>query len=327
MNTIPITTISAGLAIMLAARATAIEAPADNAPPPPMAETERAARPPAKPGFKPGAKAETAYLGVVTAPIPDVLAAHLRISPEQGVLVKSVMPGGPAASAGVAIHDVITGIGGQKIGTHNDLSRVVTAHKPGEAIHLELIHEGSAASTEVTLGHRPDELAAFESIPLDQLKFEGISEEFADRVRDMIQGNLGRLEMRFGDEGQLEDGPQLNEAMRDMKLRMEKAMEELNEKDIREKGKIDIKQGASIKMLDGEGSVELRSIEGGREVTIRDKANNVIWTGPWDTAQDKAAAPDDVRQRVERLNIDTQFKGNGLRLRLLPDHAPRGGNW
>lgn len=315
MKIIPLTTITAGLAVMLAARANAIEAPADNAPPPPMAETA----PGADRGFKPEAMAGTAYLGVVTSPLPDMLAAHLRVKPDEGIIVRSVMPDGPAAKAGVSIHDVITGVGGQSIGTPEDLSRMVTAHKPGEAIHLDLIHEGRLAGTDVTLGTRPAELAGFETRPLDELKLDGIPEEFAQRVRDMIQGNLGRLDMRFGEGGELEAGPRLNEAMRDMKLRMEQAMEELDVGGIKDKGRIDIQQGATIRMLDGQGSIELKSQNGGKEVTIRDKDNKITWSGPWDTEQDKAAAPDDVRVRVERLNLDTTFEGNGLRLRMHPD--------
>jgi hypothetical protein len=45
----------------------------------------------------------------------------------------------------------------------------------------------------------------------------------------------------------------------------------------------------------------------------------VVWNGPWDTAQDKQAAPADVRKRVDSLNIDKNFKGAGLR--LLPNQA------
>jgi hypothetical protein len=67
--------------------------------------------------------------------------------------------------------------------------------------------------------------------------------------------------------------------------------------------------------MDEQGSIELKSTDGSKEVTIRDKENNITWTGPWDTEQDRAAAPDDVRQRVERLNLDTRIQGNGIHLR------------
>jgi hypothetical protein len=72
-------------------------------------------------------------------------------------------------------------------------------------------------------------------------------------------------------------------------------------------------------MRDQQGSVEVKAMDGGKEVTIRDQQDNVTWSGPWDTAQDRAAAPDDVRQRVQSLNLDSEFSGNGLRLQMRPN--------
>jgi serine protease Do len=62
--------------------------------------------------------------------------------------------------------------------------------------------------------------------------------------------------------------------------------------------------------------VEVKAKDGAKEVTVRDQLGNVTWTGPWDTAQDKAAAPAGIRQRVDTLNIDSSFKGAGLRLQM-----------
>jgi hypothetical protein len=70
--------------------------------------------------------------------------------------------------------------------------------------------------------------------------------------------------------------------------------------------------------MDDQGSIELKSNEGGKEITVRDKDQNITWTGPWDTDQDKAAAPDDVRKRVERLDFDSGANGLRLRLRNIP---------
>jgi hypothetical protein len=79
--------------------------------------------------------------------------------------------------------------------------------------------------------------------------------------------------------------------------------------------------------MDEQGSIELKSNDGSKEVTLRDKDNALTWSGPWDTEQDKAAAPQDVRQRIDRLHLDSTFQGNGLRLRggfNLPNDAPDG---
>ena len=294
---------------MLTGRSAGIEAPADNAPPPAVVETASAAG-----NIKPENKAETAYLGVVSSPIPDALAAHLPLKPGEGIIVRAVMPDGPAAKSGIAVHDIITRVGDQPIGSPEDLSRAVTAHKPGDTIHLNLIHQGNPVESDVSLCVRPQELAGFEARPLDQLNLDGMPEDLANRVRGMIQGNLGGLEMQFGG-GDL----QLNEAVLEMKKRLEKAVQALDDPGaLPDKAGIEIHQGATIRMLDEHGSIELKSNNGGKEVTLLDKDNNITWTGPWDTEQDKAAAPDDVRQRVERLNLDTNFKGD-----MQPDNAPR----
>jgi serine protease Do len=312
MKTIHYSTITAAVLAMLASRAAAIEAPADDAPAPPMAaeagETAEA---------KPEARAETPYLGVVSSAIPDMLAAHIGVKPGEGIVVRAVLPDGPAAKAGIATHDVVTRVAGKPVGTSEELTKEITAHKPGDKIRLGLIHEGKATETEVTLGVRPAQLAGIDPEPLDQLNLDGIPQDLADRVRGMIQGNLGGLEMQFGDADHAA-APEIDEAMREMKARMEKAMEAMKIQGLPQHGAVDVQHGATIRMLDGDGSIELKSNDGGKEVTIRDKDNNITWTGPWDTEQDKAAAPDDVRERVERLNLDTKFEGNGLRLKMLP---------
>ncbi len=324
MKKIPSTTIPAGItamlassAWMLASSASAIEAPADDAPPPAILEAL-----PGKPNAGPAAnaKAEIAYLGVVSSAIPEMLAAHIGIKAGQGIVVRAVMPDGPAAKAGIAVHDVITRVGDQAIASAEDLTRQIATRKPGEIVHLELIQQGKAAAADVTLGVRPAALAAgIEPRPLDQLNLDGVPEEVAERLRGMIQGNLGGMELHLGEDGGAQAAPQLNEAMREMKQRMEKAMQGLDAPGMPQEKRHDIQQGTTIKLLDDQGSIELKSNDGSKEVTIRDKDHNITWTGPWDTDQDKAAAPDDVRQRMGRLNLDTQFKGNGLRLHLRKD--------
>jgi serine protease Do len=315
---------TAGFATLMIAPAFAIEAPEDDAPPPPAADAHLAPQPAAEAKApEPGVKAEVAFLGVVSSEVPEMLADHLGLKPGDGIIVKALMPDGPAAKAGVAVHDVITRVAGNPIGSSMDLTKEVKACKPGDSIHLDLIHQGKPVGLDVTLGTRPNEIAGLDPIPPAQLKLDGIPKDLADRVRGAIQGNLGGIELDFGN-GAIGGAPQMEEAMREMKLRMEKAMQGLH---AQEAGgiqpKLDVHQDATIRMMDEMGSIELKSNDGGKEVTIRDKDNKVTWNGPWDTEQDKAAAPDDIRKRVSRLNLDSKFQGNGLRLQLqgldMPD--------
>jgi len=322
-----------GLTTALALPVGAIEAPSDDAPPPPPAAEAPPvleAAPAAPAADKPekeerpelaAEKPELAYLGVVSQNIPEILAEHIGLDADVGVVVESVMPDGPAANAGIVANDVITHVGGKPITSVFDLSREVQTHKPGDEVKVSVIQKGKPAEIDVKFGVRPDDLAMANPKPLDQLNLEGIPQELADRVRDAIQGNL---EMQFDikDRG-IELGElnaEMQEEMKDIRKRMQDAMQGVQGIQGLEGaipgGNIHIQQGATIRLLDDKGSVELKSNDGGKEVTLRDKDNNITWAGPWDTDQDKAAAPDDVRERVERMNIDNRFNGNGLRMRM-----------
>jgi len=309
-------------AASLAVTARAIEAPEDDAPPP-KAALEEAAPQAGADEQPPAAKEKTAYLGVVTTEIPEMLNEHLGLKPGDGILVRSVLPDGPAAKAGIAVNDVIRQLDGKAVGSAADLTKEIREHQPGDKVKLSVIQKGKESAIEVTLGERPDQVAGLQVQPLDDLKLQGMPEELADRVRRMIEGNLGGVDPA-------NPAPQIEDAMRQMKERMEKAMggikiEEgmLNlEGPALGGGGIEVQSGATFRMMDGEGSVEFKSKDGSKEVTVRDKDNNITWTGPWDTEQDKAAAPDDIRQRVERLNIQDNFKGNGFRFNIRPGGGP-----
>lgn len=312
MKTIPFTLATSWIMALLISSSPAIEAPADDAPPPPPAAGEA---PPAKAP----AAGEIAYIGVVSSAVPGMLADHLGLQPGQGIVVRAVMPDGPAAKAGLAENDVITKFAGNAVGTPEDLTREVRACKPGDAIKIDVIQKGKAAVLDLTLGTRPKGADQLGIAPLDQLQLDGIPPEFADRVRGLIEGNLGELPLGPGD-GPANIAPQMDKAVREMRDRMKQAMENAQRIDPPAQpgapGELRIQQGATIRMMDENGSIELKSSDGSKEVTLRDKENKVTWTGPWDTEQDKAAAPEDVRQRIERLNIDNAFQGNGLRFEL-----------
>mgnify|MGYP001342527956 CR=1 FL=1 len=64
------------------------------------------------------------------------------------------------------------------------------------------------------------------------------------------------------------------------------------------------KSSSSFKFVDENGSVEMKTTEGGKEVIVKDAEGEMLFEGPWDTEQDKAAAPEDIRERisVERIS-------------------------
>ena len=150
--------IAASLAAGLPFAARAIEAPDDDAPPPPAANAKPATANPAP--ARQDAKTETAYLGVVASGVPAALADHLGLQPGEGVVVSALMPDGPAAKAGLAAHDVIIRVAGQPVGSSTDLTQEISRRKPGESIRLDVIHKSRPPGIDVTLGARPPGPAA-----------------------------------------------------------------------------------------------------------------------------------------------------------------------
>lgn len=314
--------LTAGLAA-LATPAFALEAPADLAPPPPQVK-EPARKAPqfghpkdirteaaqAKAAVE---KAAAPFLGVITGEVPDMVADHIGLEPGQGVIVRSVVPDGPAAGSGIELNDVIVKVGGNAIGTPEQLSKEIGTRKPGDSVTLDLIHKGKASTLEVKLGTRPAEFAAAELTPGGQFDLEGMPKELADRVRDAIERDIKGMDIKPG--ADLQQLPQeMRNAIEEMQKRMQGAIGEPPAP--APPGEAAVQNESTIRMRDNEGSVEVKSRNGAKEVTVRDHQDNVVWSGPWDTAQDQQAAPGSVRQRIDNLNLDTDYKGPGMRLRM-----------
>jgi S1-C subfamily serine protease len=115
--------------------------------------------------------AEYAYMGVSSQALYPQLARKLGLDTTYGGLLSEVVAGGPAEKAGLdggdekvrfqaaqyrAGGDVILTVDGQKIVEENDLARVISAHKPGDRVTLEILHENQREKVNLTLGKRPE---------------------------------------------------------------------------------------------------------------------------------------------------------------------------
>ena len=335
MKTITSPLISAALTAVFATKAFALEAPADDAPPPPAAQENKQALPRLKlvePEAKLNAKAEekTAFLGVVSREVPAALVDHLNLKNGEGVLICSLAPNSPASRAGIMTNDVVTKVSGKSVGSPKEISTQISTHQPGETIKIELVHKGQPTTLDITLGIKPTELANAAHETLDSSNLDGFPTELADRVRDAIAGNVMELNL---DEDAAQLAPQVEQAIRKLRLQLrvrgaldedaarlaapvEQAIRKLRLDNQGASGqagaaqpifpdlaKAESSTAATFKMTDEQGSTEVKTKDGAKEVTVRDPNGNVTWSGPWDTAQDKAAAPAEIRQRVEGLHL------------------------
>jgi S1-C subfamily serine protease len=65
-----------------------------------------------------------------------------------------VLPGSPAAEAGLLAGDIIIGFGGVPIGDLTAYSEAMKQHSPGDVVRVEYVRDGESASIEVTLTER-----------------------------------------------------------------------------------------------------------------------------------------------------------------------------
>jgi S1-C subfamily serine protease len=95
------------------------------------------------------------WLGVYLQDLTPELAAYLRVPGGKGVLVVELAPGGPAQRAGMRAGDVILALGGQRAGSTEELTRLVSRLKVGQRVTVEIVREGRRQSLVVTVGERP----------------------------------------------------------------------------------------------------------------------------------------------------------------------------
>jgi serine protease Do len=109
------------------------------------------------------------YLGFSGGDITaDVVSALNLKTGQQGILVATVVAGGPAEKAGLkgatvdangnptAAGDIITGINGKPVITFEDLvSYLSSSTKPGQSVTLDVLRNGKDIKVKVTLGTQP----------------------------------------------------------------------------------------------------------------------------------------------------------------------------
>ncbi len=91
------------------------------------------------------------YLGIQVQDLTPGAAAQLGLNVDSGVLVIGVVPGGPAAKAGIDANSVITAIDGQPVTSADTLGPQIHTHGPGEQIRVTWVDGRGTHTASVTL--------------------------------------------------------------------------------------------------------------------------------------------------------------------------------
>ncbi|HEY6662830.1 MAG TPA: PDZ domain-containing protein, partial [Sphingomicrobium sp.] len=105
-----------------------------------------------------GQRPQRGYLGVGLQPLDDdSIAAALGLQKGGGELVRSVVPGGAAARAGIQQGDVIVRVNGQSVTPDQTVSYIVANSPVGTRIPIELIRGGRRMTVQAAVEQRPTE--------------------------------------------------------------------------------------------------------------------------------------------------------------------------
>ena len=99
------------------------------------------------------ADAQTAYLGLMTAPVPDALRHQLDLNTDAGVLVAQVDPQG-ALKGVLEPFDVLLKIDDQWIWNQDQVQGLIRMRAPGDGIALTYLHKSREQTAKVKLQGR-----------------------------------------------------------------------------------------------------------------------------------------------------------------------------
>ncbi|HEX8670011.1 MAG TPA: Do family serine endopeptidase [Allosphingosinicella sp.] len=102
-----------------------------------------------------GQRPQRGYIGVSLQQLDEDIAESLGIPKNQGELIRSVTPGGPAARAGIEQGDVVVSVNGQPVTPDQSLAYLVSRQPVGSRIPLEVIRNGQRRSVTIAVAERP----------------------------------------------------------------------------------------------------------------------------------------------------------------------------
>jgi S1-C subfamily serine protease len=113
---------------------------------------------------------EHAFLGIAGGTITPELAKALNLPVEEGVIVQTVVKGGPADKGGLEAGDtaatingeevrlggdIITEANGEKLKSMEELVEAIQESEPGDTLELKILRGGDEKTADVTLGTQP----------------------------------------------------------------------------------------------------------------------------------------------------------------------------
>ncbi len=138
------------------------------------------------------------YLGIEFGALVDkTMARALGMNRNYGIVIGSVVNGGPADKAGLREGDVILKVEGQEIRNWDAFRVIVGGKKPGDSLGLEIFSDGNIKKVTVELGEQPEEMVAAFSPESNSNMKESLGFD-VENLTDNIKRQLGLEESVTG---------------------------------------------------------------------------------------------------------------------------------
>jgi putative serine protease PepD len=96
------------------------------------------------------------YLGVDDTTLTPALRQQYGFTPSSGAVIEGVIPGSPAAKAGLMADDIIVAVDGTAIASSDQLAKVISGAKPGQTVTITYYVGDSRRTTTATLGSQAE---------------------------------------------------------------------------------------------------------------------------------------------------------------------------
>ena len=239
-------------------------------------------------------KEKVAFLGVETAPVSRTLAAQLGLGRDTGLVVTRLAEKSPAADL-LKEDDVLTKFEDQILVNQQQFGVLVRAKKEGDEVKLTVIRGGKETTVKAKLGsHEVPKMAG-------NFFFQNGPGGFGGTIA-LPSGGLARLrELPGMDDDHARDVLRL--------IGRERLLSGPGMRIVRHGGGqgstiLDL-PNSNISYSDDDGSIEIKSNDGKRELTVKDAKGKVTFQGPVNTEEERKKLPPEVMKQLGKLDNDS----------------------
>lgn len=138
------------------------------------------------------------WIGVQIGAVGDEVAQSLGMKRPHGAAVMQVVPGGPAAKAGLEEEDVILRFDGKLIDRHDDLPWLASTAGIGRAVEVDILRKGQRRTLNIVLGRLPGDDARPARVRSNPSKGDKSTPILGMRLRAPDRALRTRLDIRGG---------------------------------------------------------------------------------------------------------------------------------